>query len=160
MEEVQNKPVLKIKGKVQDFTKKEKKIAPKRTNFLLTVNLNQRYKDEDEFLQSDIEMFELTINEILNNIEKYVSLKAGDVWDYNTIKNVDIQYTIEKGLKTQCLHVHILFSIEHFTTVKLNYQQIKNKFQTDLGLNNCYLFNRVIKNTGNQNVLDYLDKYT
>ena len=39
-----NKPEIKIKGKVQDMTKKEKNVKPKQTNFLFTINTNQQYK--------------------------------------------------------------------------------------------------------------------
>ena len=43
-----NKPEIKIKGKIQDMNKKEKNIKPKQSNFLLTINTNQQYKDNDE----------------------------------------------------------------------------------------------------------------
>jgi hypothetical protein len=39
------KPVLKIKGKVQDLVKKEKNKPLMKTNFLLTINTNQQYKE-------------------------------------------------------------------------------------------------------------------
>ncbi len=35
-----NKPEIKIKGKIQDINKKEKNIKPKQSNFLLTINTN------------------------------------------------------------------------------------------------------------------------
>ena len=43
-----SKPEIKIKGKIQDMNKKEKNIKPKQSNFLLTINTNQQYKDNDE----------------------------------------------------------------------------------------------------------------
>ena len=49
------KPNIKIKGNIQDMKKKEKNIKPKHSNFLLTINTNQQYKDDDEHLQDDIE---------------------------------------------------------------------------------------------------------
>ena len=53
-----NTPEIKIKGKVQDMTQKEKNVKPKQTNFLLTINTNQQYKDDDKDLQNDIEVFD------------------------------------------------------------------------------------------------------
>ena len=64
------KPEIKIKGKVQNMTKKEKNIKPKQTNFLLTINTNQQYKEDDEDLQNDIEVFDESVKELLNNIEQ------------------------------------------------------------------------------------------
>ena len=41
--------------------KKEKNVKPKVSNFLLTINTNQQYKPEDEYLSDDIEIFEKSI---------------------------------------------------------------------------------------------------
>ena len=54
---------IKIKGKVQDLEKKEKeKIL--NSNFLLTINTNQRYPENDKDLENDIEVFDCTIQNI------------------------------------------------------------------------------------------------
>ena len=94
-----NKPQIKIKGKVQDMNKKEKNVKPKHSNFLLTINTNQQYKDNDEHLQDDIEIFDESIKTILNNIDQYINLPETDKWDDNTIKDVDVDYVIERGGK-------------------------------------------------------------
>ena len=108
-----NKPTIKIKGAVQDLQKKEKNKKPSNSNFLLTINTNQQYKDTDEGLQNDIEVFEDTIKDILNNIENYVNLPEGDLWNDDTIKDIDIDYTIERGTIKNQLHIHILFKFKH-----------------------------------------------
>jgi hypothetical protein len=153
------KPLIKIKGAVQDLKKKEKNKKPLNSNFLLTINTNQQYKDNDDGLDNDIEVFEHTIQTILNNIDQYVSLAEGDKWDDDTIKDVDIDYTIERGTIKNQLHIHILFRFSHFTKIQLNYQKIKEKIKKDLGLNNIYLYNRLVRNNGSDNILSYLDKY-
>ena len=99
-----NKPLIKVKGKVQDLQKAIKIIKPKQSNFLLTLNTNQQFKEHDPHLKDDIEIFDNCINQLLNNIDEYVKLPEGDVWDDNTIKNVDIDYTIERGTKKGQLH--------------------------------------------------------
>ena len=125
------KPLIKIKGAVQDLKKKEKNKKPLNSNFLLTINTNQQYKDNDDGLDNDIEVFEHTIQTILNNIDQYVSLAEGDKWDDDTIKDVDIDYTIERGTIKNQLHIHILFKFKHFTKIQLNYQKIKEKIKKD-----------------------------
>ncbi len=101
---------IEIKWKVQNMEKKEKNIKPQVSNFLLTINTNQQYKPEDEHLSDDIEIFEKSIVNILENIQEYVNLPDGVTWDDQTIKDIDIDYTIEKGMKRGQLHIHILFN--------------------------------------------------
>ena len=153
------KPTIKVKGVVQDLEKKEKNKKPLNSNFLLTINTNQQYKNDDKGLQNDIEIFEDTIKEVLSNIDNYVTLPEGDKWDDDTIKDVDIDYTIERGTIKNQLHIHILFKFKHFTKIQLNYQKIKDKIKKDLGLNNIYMYNKLVRNSGNDNILSYLDKY-
>ena len=153
------KPVLKIKGKVQNIEKKEKNKPLMKTNFLLTINTNQQYKDNDKHLDDDIKIFENTIQEILNKIDEFINLPQGDKWDDETIKDVDIDYTIERGTKKGQLHIHILFKFKHHTKIQLNYQKIKEAITKQLGLSNIYMYNKLVRNSGNDNILEYLNKY-
>ena len=154
-----NKPEIKIKGKVQDMTKKEKNVKPKQTNFLLTINTNQQYKDDDENLQNDIEVFDESIKDLLNNIDQYINLPETDKWDDKFIKDFDIDYVLERGQKKGQLHIHILFKIKHFTKIQLNYDKIKEKIKLDLGLSNVYMQNKLLKMSNNDSIVDYLNKY-
>jgi hypothetical protein len=154
------KPVLKIKGKVQNLEKKEKNKPLMKSNFLLTINTNQQYKDGDEHLNDDIEIFEKCINDILNHIDEYINLPEGDKWDDATIKDADIDFTIERGTKKHQLHIHILFKFKHHTKIQLNYQKIKEAITSRLGLKNIYMYNKLVRNSGNDNILEYLNKYT
>ena len=143
---------IKVRGGVQDIKKKQKNEKILSSNFLLTINTNQRYGDDDEDLENDIKIFDETIKEILNNIPQYVNLPKGIPFDEEHIKNVDIDYTIEKGTKNNQLHIHIMLKFRHKTKIQLNYQKIKKKITTDLGLNNIYLNNRLIRNSGSENI--------
>ena len=154
-----NKPEIKIKGKVQDMTKKEKNVKPKQTNFLLTINTNQQYKDDDENLQNDIEVFDESIKDLLNNIDQYINLPETDKWDDKFIKDFDIDYVLERGQKKGQLHIHIQFKIKHFTKIQLNYDKIKEKIKLDLGLSNVYMQNKLLKMSNNDSIVDYLNKY-
>ena len=149
---------IKIKGKVQDLQKKEReKIL--NSNFLLTINTNQRYPENDKDLENDIECFDATIQSILNNVGDYINLPSDHKFDEHFIKDVDIDYTIEKGTKNNQLHIHIMFKFKHKTKIQLNYEKIKEKIKTDLGLTNIYMYNKLVRNSGNDNILDYLNKY-
>ncbi len=47
-----NKPLIKVQGKIQDLKKVEKNIKPKQSNFLLTLNTNQQFKEDDPHLNT------------------------------------------------------------------------------------------------------------
>ena len=151
---------IKVRGGVQNIKQKVKNEKILSSNFLLTINTNQRYGDDDEDLENDIEVFDETIKEILNNIPQYVNLPKNTPFDEEHIKNVDIDYTIEKGTKNNQLHIHIMLKFRHKTKIQLNYQKIKTKITKDLGLHNIYLNNRLFRNSGSENILGYLNKYT
>ena len=153
-----NKPLIKISGKIQDLHKKEKNIKPKYSSFLLTLNTNQQFKEDDPQLKDDIEIFDTCISELLNNVDQYIKLPDTDQWNEDTIKNVDKDYTIERGTKKGQLHVHIMIKIKHHTRIQLNYDKIKKKICDDLGLNNIYCYNRLLKPNDSDNVQDYLNK--
>ena len=59
-----NKPLIKVKGKIQDLKKVEKNVKPKQSNFLLTLNTNQQFKEDDPHLKDYIEIFILDIQVI------------------------------------------------------------------------------------------------
>ena len=92
-------------------------------------------------------------------MDQYLKLPEGDQWNEDKIKNVDIDYTIERGMKKGQLHIHIMFKIKHFTKIQLNYDKIKKKICDDLGLKNIYCYNRLLKPNDSDNVQDYLNKY-
>ena len=92
-------------------------------------------------------------------MQDYINIPQGD-WGDNKIKNVDIDYTIEKGSKFHRLHIHILLKFTHFTKIQLNYDKIKKKITDDLGLDNVYMLNKLVRNSGSDNILDYLKKLT
>ena len=85
-------PDIKVKGKIQNLQKEEKNQKAINSNFLLTINTNQQYKSNDKHLQNDIEFFENTIKNVLNNIDQYIEIRnPNDQWDDDTIKDVDVE---------------------------------------------------------------------
>lgn len=152
-----SKPKVRVTGKVSDFDQKVKAQKDKHSNFFLTVNTNQSYRDDDNNIANDTNVFEGVINDMLNNIQHYIKLPAGSTFDKD-VKDVDIDYVVERGNKKNMLHCHIYLKFTHNTDVKLDYAAIKNKFREDLGLKNLHLENRMVR-SNNENVLEYLNKY-
>ena len=159
MEETNNKPAIKVRGARQNLAKKERNEKPKYSNFHLTINTNQQYKENDPHLTDDTTVFDDSIRSILDHIDEYVKVPEGNHWTDEKIKDVDIDYVIEHGAKKGQLHCHILLKFKHHSKVQLDYAKIKEKLIRDLGVSNVYMYNRLIRNSGNQNVLDYLHKY-
>jgi hypothetical protein len=151
---------IKVKGqrqsKIKEPTEKTNKTA-----FLFTVSTNQRYADSDPHLESDEEFFEDVIADICNNLPKYVIIKEeGKPWNTQTIKDVDVTYTVERG-KTGQLHAHILFKIKHTTKVHLDYTAIRKKLCDELGLDNVFASNKLLRGGGvwsDSFLQDYLSK--
>lgn len=152
-----SKPNIKVQGKVSDFHKKEKNETIKHSNFFLTINTNQQYKN-DEKLNDDTEIFNNVVSNVLNNLNEYVNLPNGVLWSDETIKDVFIDYVIELGGIKHSLHCHIYIKITHNTNVKLNFKKIKEDICNQLGLNNIHMMNRMVR-SNNENVLDYINKY-
>ena len=153
------KPTVQVKGTISNLQKNEPKKRLIHSNFLLTINTQQRYAQDDPHLNDDAEFFENTIQEMLNSVEHYIKLPEGDSWNNDTIKNVDIDYTVERGTKHGQLHCHILLKFDHSTKVQLDYAKIREKILKDTGLKNIYMYNRLVRNSGSQNILQYLDKF-
>ena len=66
-----SKPIIKVKGNIQNFNKVDKNIKPSQSNFLLTINTNQQFKKDYPHLKDDIKIFDNCINQILNNIVNF-----------------------------------------------------------------------------------------
>jgi hypothetical protein len=152
-----SKPKVTVKGNVSNFVQKEKTKAPRQSNFFLTINTNQRFKDDDPNLQNDTEFFVEVIENILNNVQEYVTIPAEANWDTD-VQDVDVNYVVEKGTEKNCLHTHILLKFKHNTKVQLNYKKIKEDICNKLGLPNIHLKNILVKNN-NDKILDYMNKF-
>ena len=154
-----SKPNIKVKGKISDFNETVKKDQTKQSNFYLTINLNQGYNDDDEHLGDDTEIFDGLLSGMLNHINDYINLPNGVEWNDDNIKDVDVDYVIEKGNTQKRLHAHMLIKIKHNTNVKLNFPKIKKYICESLGLKNIYM-NNMMSRANNDNILQYIDKYT
>ena len=147
---------LNITGNVQKLDKKIKNEKIKNSTFLLTINTNQSYKENDKHLENDIEVFDDCVNNVLNNIDKYIKPEG---FDSEKVKTADIDYTIERGGERGFIHCHILLNFSHTTRIQLDVNLIKQKIINELGLKNVYINNKLIKNYQNQNILSYINKY-
>jgi hypothetical protein len=150
-------PKVNVKGQVSNFAEKKRAVALKHSNFFLTINTNQSYKDNDPNIDNDTEVFVEVIEALLNNIQSYVKLPAGATFD-NNITNADIDYVVEKGNAKHMLHCHIFLKFTHTTDVKLDFGAIRKSICESLGLTSIHLKNRMVR-SNNENVLNYMAKY-
>ena len=81
------KPIIKFKVNIHDL-KKLKNIKPNQSKFLLTTITNQKYKEDGSLLKDDIEIFDNSINQLLNNIDEYINIPDTDRWNDEAIKVV------------------------------------------------------------------------
>ena len=151
-------PKIKVTGKVSDFDKVEKnEVKEKQSNFFLTINTNQVYKDNDANLKNDTDIFNDLINNVCNHIDEYVTLSEGHTFDKN-VNDVDVEYIVELAPKTKSLHAHIFLKFKHNTNLKLDYKKFKGKICKELGLHNIFFSNKVARGS-HQSIQDYLNKY-
>lgn len=137
----------------------DKNPTTRKSNFLLTINTNQKYgKKDDAAYDEDAKALDATVQEMLNDLPAYLHLS--DPWTPQFIHDVDVDYVIERGPNNGGLHCHILFKFKHSCKkLQLNYEHIREKITEDLGLNNVYILNKLVRPQGNEYLLDYINKY-
>jgi hypothetical protein len=156
------KPSIKITGRKQNINKEEINKKPSHSNFLITLNLNQQYhKDEHkQNIDTDMEVFDVHINEMLNNIEQFIRLPEGILYNDDTVKDVAADYVVEVGNIKKQIHAHIMLKFKHHTKIQLNFTKIKEFFKKKLGLKNIYMQAKLLRMSSSDNIIDYLNKMT
>jgi len=156
------KPSIKITGRKQNINKEEINKKPSHSNFLITLNLNQQYhKDEHkQNIDTDMEIFDAHINEMLNNIEQFIRLPEGVAYNDDNVKDVGADYVVEVGNIKKQIHAHIMLKFKHHTKIQLNFTKIKEFFKKKLGLKNIYMQAKLLRMSSSDNIIDYLNKMT
>lgn len=118
--------------------------SKKTSNFLLTINTNEAESDidkQEEFIETVNELFTDENNQ--TKLIKYT--KDGDDSKYITKIEVEVGEP-ELSPKYQRLHVHVLYSIEHYTGVRLDRDFIEKHLKEKLNINHALYINiKVIK---------------
>jgi len=155
-----SKPQIKITSRKQNINKVEKNKTPTHSNFMITLNLNQQYhKDEHKAnIENDMDIFDGLLVQFLNQIEQYVKLPEGVVYNDDNIKDVSADYVVEVGDIKKQIHTHIMIKFKHFTRVQLNFPKIKEFFKKNLGLKNIYMQAKLLRPSASENIIDYLEK--
>lgn len=150
---------VKVRGK-KSATKTERKVKTNKSHFFLTISTNQRYRDQqDPNLSNDEQCLAESVERILNNIGGYVKINTTEhSWSKDHIKDVTSDYVVELGPKTRALHAHILVRIDHLSNIHLDYKKIKEAIMSDLGLNNLYCKHKLVRASGDDWILRYIDK--
>lgn len=157
MSEDDNKPEIKVRGRRQNTTVKKERA--KVSNWLLTINSQQRYDEDDPEKDEDAEVFEDSVNEILKDLPHYVNVtEEGHSWSKDHIEDVSADYVVEWGPKTRCLHAHVLVKIKHRTKIRLDYEAIRKKIERDLGVT-IYFNSKLVRPSSDDFLLEYISKY-
>lgn len=152
------KPTVKVRGR-KSATEKPREEKAKSSSWLYTVSTNQRYADDDPNLAEDEEVFDEVINDICNNIGKYLIFKVeGDGFTSEKIQHVSCDYVLERGETTKALHAHIHISISHHSKIHLDFKAIKHKVEEELGVG-VYQDGKLVKASGDHFLSAYLRKH-
>jgi hypothetical protein len=154
------KPSIKITGRKQNINKEEINKKPSHSNFLITLNLNQQYHKDKQNINNDMEIFDVHINEMLNNIEQFIRLPEGILYNDDNVKDVAADYVVEVGNIKKQIHAHIMLKFKHHTKIQLNFTKIKEFFKKKLGLKNIYMQAKLLRMSSSDNIIDYLNKMT
>jgi hypothetical protein len=164
---IEDKPKI-LKNKVNEITtiddtkrknnndKSKKQL--RHSSYFITINTNQRFNPLSKEYEDFFNKFKITLNELLNNhVNDIIGINEGE--QSNVIKNVKTDMAIELAPNTNCVHSHIMMDISHYSSVKLNYQFIKDFICQRLNLSNIYLNNKVVFGTTSKlNLKDYIEK--
>jgi hypothetical protein len=153
-------PRAKISGGVSKLTG-EKKEKVKYSGYHITLNGNQRFPDKtDPRLKEEAEKFSSVVHNMLEHIEDYVQLGEGDAWDDDKVVDVQADYAIERGSKSNNLHCHLFIQVRHHNKgFHLNYRKIKEDTAKALGLKTVYFNSRLLRRGGEPlDVKEYVSK--
>jgi hypothetical protein len=133
-----------IKSEVSDVTNPiQRKKAPKRishSNFIFTVNTNQRYGPYEEGLEEFSEQLRACMEDIFCNLHDYVIILEPDhKWSTKYIKKGDCDSVVERSENNDTVHAHVFVGLSHYTKVKLNIQALRNKICEDMNLKDIYM---------------------
>lgn len=146
--------------KRKDNNDPNKKVSQLRHSmYFITINSNQRYNVLSQEYEEFAKKFKSTIDNLLNNhISEIITLKDNED-DNKKIKSVKSEVALEVGQKTTCVHAHIMMDVAHYSSIKLDYQFIRDYVTKEMGLTNIYLNNKVVFGTTSKlNLKDYIEK--
>ena len=130
----------------------------KTSPFLITVNPNLSPKTySDEYVEGKLKE---TISCVFNNQSLAHMVHYTHSFTSKYIKNIELEYAIEKGHKRGFVHTHILLKITHKSNLHIKIPEMRDKIRDCLGLpeKKKYFFRIKILKDNNASVRYYIEK--
>ena len=145
---------------IKEAKSKMKAKQLRHSNFYLTLNTNQRFIPTSKEYKIFNDKFCNVIDRLLDksNLHNVIVLKDKNAnYTKEYIPKIDIQKVVELGEEKNCVHMHALVLISHYTSVNINYSYISDFVKNQMDLKNVYFNCKVVKENIN-NLKDYLKK--
>jgi tRNA nucleotidyltransferase (CCA-adding enzyme) len=153
---------IKIHEAVKDAPKDVKKRKLRRTNLFFTINTNKSYNDMDERRDDAQKEFVKALEKWLDRkiIGEYIIFT--DKFKHHSytseyFKQVKIDIVPEFGPERGFLHIHGVIAIAHRSSIRFNFQLLKERLCKELNLPNIYMQYRLFFDT-KVNIEDYIHK--
>jgi hypothetical protein len=134
-------PPVKIRSKVSNVRAKQKKKPERRikhSNFIFTINTNQRIGPYDERLEEFCDSLKDCMSDIFSNLHDYVKILEPDhEWSREYIKKAECDSVVERGEKFDQIHCHCFIGISHYSKLQLDRKEIHDRICSDLDLKKC-----------------------
>lgn len=157
-----NKPEVKVRGRRQAKTTETREDKIKHSQWLWTFNPNiPKFQDGDADLEEQEAILSDACEDLLHDIGSYVKFtheKGDHKWSSDIITNAECDHTVERGGKRGQLHAHMLIKISHRSKISLDYAAMKARLCEDLGIENAYTNAKLVRATGSDFLLAYLNK--
>ena len=135
-----------IKGEIRVGKKKTDKWNT--SNFHVTVNPNVT---DDRLSPKKLKS---VISSIFGNVKDYIKIIRGTNVEY---KDIDAEFTVEKGELQHRVHAHILVTIVHNAIIQLDLTKIRKQLELSLNLKGIKVQVEVWKDN-KRSLQDYLRK--
>lgn len=129
----------------------------KHSRFVVTVNSNKHYTDENElekFKRGCRLLFSKHIVKTFRYNTNYTEDK-GPIKKY--LKSVDVKYSFERGSDKKRDHIHCIIEVSHTTMMKIDAGVIRKFFETQVVMSKVHVNIRAGTNQ-TKTLVDYISK--
>lgn len=130
------------------------------SNFFLTINTNQVFRGGEEGYKPFVDRFKEALGDIFgpDHLGDFINITVpGHSFDSDYIKDVDVEFVVERGGKLNTIHAHGLIKISHWSLISLNYHKVREEMIKRMELPGLYMNVKLFRNS-NDKLQDYLYK--
>lgn len=140
----------------------KKKNRLRRTNLFFTINTNKSYNDMDERRADAQKEFTTALRKLLSKEKVADYIVFTEKYKHHSyipeyFKHVKLHIVPEFGPERGFLHLHGVIEIAHRSSIRFNFQLLKERLCEELHLPNIYIQYRLFFDT-KVNIMDYINK--